>query len=196
LGVLVGLLVILARGRGRASNLPPVGVLVTLILFFAAWAVDGLNSYLALLTFLPHLYEPSNLVRVITGTLEGLAIIHIFYPVFSVTLWREPRSDLRVLDGFHDLLVVAMLALGAAALANTELEFLLYPLALANALGVLAMFGMVNTLIVLIAARREGSAMVARDAVMPLLWGVAMSLIEIGMLDFVRGTLTNWTGLG
>ena len=74
LGALAGLVVLGARGHGRARDLPGLRYLLVLGLFFLAWGFDGANSYLTLFPGLPHLYEPHNLLRLITGTLEGLAI--------------------------------------------------------------------------------------------------------------------------
>ena len=56
------------------------------------WALDGLNSFLALMG-LPHLYAPSNLLRLITGALEGITIAAILLPAINITLWRAPIRD-------------------------------------------------------------------------------------------------------
>ena len=61
--------------------------------FFLVWAVDGLNSFLTFFPGLPHLYEPRNLLRLITGTLEGLAIAALMLPIANLSLWAAPAPE-------------------------------------------------------------------------------------------------------
>lgn len=90
LGALGGLLLLLALGRGKAGKLPPTAVILVLLAFLAAWALDGLNSYLTLFPGAPHLYEPHNILRTTTGALQGVALISLALPFFNVTLWARP----------------------------------------------------------------------------------------------------------
>jgi uncharacterized membrane protein len=91
LGALAGLLLLIALGRGKAAKLPPAAVTLVLLGFMAAWALDGLNSYLTLFPGAPHLYEPHNLLRTTTGAMQGVALISLVLPFFSVTLWRAAQ---------------------------------------------------------------------------------------------------------
>src|SRR5512136_1305399 len=71
----------------RKSGLPPRGILAVLILFFLAFAIDGTNSYLALLkntyagpfSNIPNLYTTNNTTRVFTGSGMGIAMACILY---------------------------------------------------------------------------------------------------------------------
>ncbi len=168
--------------------MPPVRVLFVLVGSVFFWALDGLNSYLTFFPGLPHLYEPSNVLRMISGTLTGLAISIILQPVFSFTLWRCPEHR-RAVEGFRTLAGV----LGAAAililLASTEWAITLYPLAILSAVGVLTIFTAINAIIIVIALRRGNLAESWRDALPFFLWGGVLTLLEIGAIDLLRAWL-------
>ncbi len=102
LAALAGLIVLTLRGKGLAGRFPARPYLWVLGLFMLAWAADGLNSFLALLG-LPHLYEPNNLLRLITGSLQGIAVAAVLLPALNITLWRAPRP-IRSIAALPDLL--------------------------------------------------------------------------------------------
>ena len=72
----------------KKSKLPNRGIIAVLILFFLAFAIDGSNSYLALLKQsygsgspfdkIPDLYVTTNVERVFTGSGMGIAIAICF----------------------------------------------------------------------------------------------------------------------
>lgn len=194
LGALIGLMTMWALGHGRASNLPPTKVLVLQAGFIASMGVDGLNSYLSFFPGAPHLYEPSNLLRLTTGTLNGLALSIIVLPVFNFTLWREVNPS-RAIRNFHELALAMALAAAMILIVQAEPDFLLYPLAIASALGVLVMLTAVNTMILLIVTRRENRAETWLDALLPLSLGLLATLAEIAGMDLLRLSLTQQLGL-
>ena len=50
--------------------------------------IDGVNSYLTFFPKVPHLCEPQNWLRLTTGTLNGLAMSALVYPVLNGVLWH------------------------------------------------------------------------------------------------------------
>jgi uncharacterized membrane protein len=188
LGVLLSLTVLTVAGRTRASRLPSARVLVVLIGFVLVWALDGLNSYLALYGA-PHLYEPQNWLRLTTGMLNGLALGILVFSVFQFSLWRDPlpKRSIRGLGELAGLIALAWLLIG---LVLTENPSLLYPLALASTLGVLVMLTSVNTVVVLVAARKENSVDNWRDAAWPLLVALALSLTIVMGIGAGRAALS------
>ena len=194
LGALTGFVTMWVLGHRRANELPPTRVIVLLVGFVASMGVDGLNSYLSFFPNVPHLYEPSNPLRLITGTLNGLALSIIVLPVFNFTLWRQtsPRRSVRT---FRELAVAVALAAVIVLVVQAELDFLLYPLAIASTLGVVVMLTAVNTMIVLIVTRRESMAETWRDALLPLSLGLLATLAEIAAMDLFRLVLTQQLGL-
>jgi len=192
LGALWGFLGLMAKGR--ASRFPPVKVLVLLVGFIVLMGVDGLNSYLSFFPGLPHLYEPHNSLRLITGTLYGLSLSILVFPVFNFTLWKEPKPN-EALSGFKELSILLVGALFIDIIVQAQIDALLYPLALTSALGVLLIFTLVNTLLVLVVSGREGQAITWRDALLPLALGLGATLLEIGVVSFARAQLTRAFGL-
>jgi uncharacterized membrane protein len=195
LGAVVGVVGMLLLGRGRAGGMPSRWVMVTLFGFTALMGIDGVNSYLHFFPALPHLYEPQNWLRLITGTGNGLMLAGLILPVLNQTLWRnwEPRP---VLANFRELLLLVVAAAVVVVLVLSENVVVLYPLALLSALGVLGLVMALNTTILLIALRRENRALGWAGAVLPLLAGFTLAIIEIGMVDAVRFAIFGtWGGL-
>ena len=189
LGALLGFLRLAALRRWRASGLPPTGVLTLLASFVVVWGIDGLNSVLSLLPNAPHLYEPHNLLRLITGTLNGLALSTIVFLIFNLVLWREADTEGVIRNGreLSYLLIPAALLIW---IVQTRADYLLYPIATLSILGVLAMLTLINTMIVLIATRRESRAESWRDAVSPLLLGLLATFLELSALGWLHFSLT------
>jgi len=186
--------------RRKATELPPFPVLLTLVSFAALMAIDGLNSYINLFPGRQGLYQPHNTLRLLTGTLNGLMMGSILYPVAVGTFWRlTDRPPVRVLRSFRELGGLVLLALGAIGLASTGLPIILYPVALISSAGIVVVLTVVNAIMVLVLARRENTAESWRDLTPALLIGLAVSLALIGTVSVVRyaltGTLSGLPGL-
>jgi len=187
LGVLTGLGTFWLRGRRRTCGFPPVRVFAAFVGFWAIWGADGLNSYLTLLGG-PHLYEPHHLLRVLTGCLNGLVLSALVWPVFNFTLWKQPDAQ-PIIRNLRELAGMLAVAWVAALIVYAEPGFLLYPVALVSALGSLLMLTLVNSILVLAVMHREAVAVRWRDAGLPMTFGLALALIEVGIIDYVRFNL-------
>ncbi len=185
IGALVGLLgQALVLRRRRAADFPPGHILVFLFAFVLFWGADGFNSYMALIGG-PHVYEPQNWLRLTTGSLQGLAMSAFVYPVFNFTLWRRPSTEANVRN-LRELGILVLMEGGLVTLVLTEWGFLLYPLAILGALGVLTLLTTVNSMLILMITRRDSLATTWADAVLPMLIGLVFSMIQIGLIDYVR----------
>jgi hypothetical protein len=81
------------------------------------------------------------------------------------------------------------------ALVLTELPFLLYPLALISASGVLILLGLVYLIVLLMLFKQDNLVTDYRQLVMPALGGLLLALLQVGLLDLVRFWLTgSWEG--
>jgi uncharacterized membrane protein len=189
-GALIGLLgQSLVLRRGKASRFPPTAIIVLTVLFIATMAADGLNSYISLIPNAPYLYEPRNWLRLLTGSLNGLAMSTLIYPIFNATLWLNPTEE-RTIRDTRDLIVLLALNLGAVALVLTGWFPLLYPIALASVAGILTLLTAINTMIFAMIIRRENVVENWRQAVTPVLAGLTISLFQIGAIDLLRFALT------
>ncbi|PKO21776.1 MAG: hypothetical protein CVU38_12950 [Chloroflexi bacterium HGW-Chloroflexi-1] len=194
LGALAGLIVLILRGRGRAADLPGRRYLAVFAGFVLLWAVDGLNSYLTFFPGLPPLYQPHNILRLATGTLEGLAIAAFLLPILNLSLWAAPVNTPSVAS-WRDL--AWMLAGGAlvVGLVSSEWPPLLYPLALISGATVVALVGSVNAMFGLVLLRREGRARRWREAIAPIAIGAALATVELAAIATARAALTARLGL-
>ena len=185
LGALAGVLVLAALGRGRAGGLPRTPQLVVLVGFIGLMGVDGLNSYATLFPGVPHLYEPQNWLRLATGAFNGLAVAGLIYPVFNQTLWRD-WDPAPVLRNWRELGLLALAAAGLIALTLTDEPLVLYPLALLSSFGVLALLTMLYTIGLLAVTGRNNTLAGWRAAALPLLIGLTLAVLQIGLIDAGR----------
>jgi uncharacterized membrane protein len=194
LGVVVTYVMLGVMGRWRANKLPPASILLTLFLFIALWALDGVNSYVTLLTQSRLLYEPSNLMRLATGLLQGTALVVIVQPITALTLWGQ-SEDRHVVGGYGELALLMLAVAAAGFVAQAELPWLYYPLALSSVAGELLMLSLVNTLVLCILLRREALAEGWRQVAPLWLLGLAAAMVEINLINLARQALNRFLGL-
>lgn len=185
LGASLGLCNLWLRGRSRASRLPPARVLAVLGLFFAFWAIDGVNSYFQYVTGHVGLYAPSNFLRLTAGMVNGLSLSLLLLPMFNFTLWREP-DERCVMNDLGELVRMLLQVIAFVVLAQANIGVLLYPLLFLNPLSVLLMLTIVNSIIVIILLRRENYTERWRQAVLPLSLGLLLSVAEVGGIATLR----------
>jgi uncharacterized membrane protein len=196
LGALVGLITMSGLGRNKAGGLPRRPMLVLLFGFIGIMGIDGLNSYATLLPGIPHVYEPQNWLRLVTGTLNGLALAALIFPVLNQTLWRD-WEDRPALGRFRELGLMLLISAVIVALVLSGNLTILVPLALLSVVGVLALLVALNTTILLLAIHRENRVTNWVGALTPLLAGFTLTMIEIGMIDLVRFSIFHtWSGFG
>jgi uncharacterized membrane protein len=188
--------------RRRAVEFPSILAVVILIAFTLLWAADGLNSLLATpgmnttivsVLNVRHVYEPLQELRLLTGALNGLTMSALVYPAFNATMWRQFLSE-RAVRGLRDLGVLVLIELGMVglvlALVLVSWTWTIYPLAFLSGLGVLTLLTSVNTMLVLIVVQRENTADSWRAALVPLLAGFAVSIVQIAAISLVRYGVT------
>ena len=193
LGALVGMLALAVMGR-RAGGLPTRPLLVILLGFIAVMGFDGVNSYLTLFPGAPHLYEPQNWLRLVTGTFNGMAMAALVFPVLNQTLWKNWENR-PALARFRDLGVLVVLGVIIIGLVLTENPVILYPLALLSALGVVVLLTALDTTFLLILTRRDGRVEGWAGALLPLLAGFTLAIVQIGLIDAARfAVFRTWGG--
>lgn len=195
LGAMLTFVFFLARGRGRAGQMPSKPLVGILAFFFLAWAIDGTNSYLHFFPGVKGLYEPSNTLRLITGSLVGIVMTTVVYAGFNQTVWREWKREpaLRSLGDLGRLLVLMAILIG---IVLSENPLILYPLALTSAFGVVLLLASIYTMIGLLVTRQENRVESWKGLITPGLAGLTVAFAQIGLADIVRHWLTGtWGGL-
>jgi uncharacterized membrane protein len=179
---------LLAALRRRSSRLPGTPMFALLGVFFGVMVLDGINSTMQ--TFGVGIWTSTNLLRLLTGALAGIAIVFPLYPMFNLTVWHpEATRHDRVIE--RPLELVGYMA-GAGLLVALVLDgsdWLYYPLALLSIIGMLALLTMANTMLTLIVSRRDGASRTVSDMLTPLLFGIALSLVELTLLAWGRASL-------
>jgi hypothetical protein len=201
LGAMIGLgfQAIISRRRG---GMPPWQVIVPLAFFVVAFAVDGGNSYLYLiketypgaLANIPNLYTPGNTLRLLTGSGMGLVISAAMYPAFNQTVWRIQDSA-PALKGLKSLSFLVALTLLIDLLVLTENGFVLFPLAVISAGGVLVLLTMIYGILWLILFQQENIHDRLSQIWLALLAGLTLAILQIALVDALRFWMTGtWGG--
>lgn len=200
LGAIVGIFY-QALFAQRRSGFPPKRVTGLSIIFFLAYAIDGLNSYLYLPPFLkvfpgiPHLYEPSNVMRLFTGTGMGLIIALVLYPAFVGSVTMDP--DMKpAIGNLKSMVFVSGSAILVDFLILTGSNLVLYPVALISAGGVILLLTMAYTIVVIRLFFKENQISRISQVLLPLTFGFTIAIAQIAIFDLIRFIITGtWSGL-
>ncbi len=200
LGAMTGLVFQSIVGR-RRGKFPPWSVIIPLLVFLAAFGIDGLNSYIYLikevspgaLAMIPNIYIPNNTLRLLTGSGMGLAIAAILFPAFNQTVWSggDDRPPLPGLKTFG-LLVGIQVVLDLLVLTDSPL--VLFPLAVISVLGVLVLLAMVYGMVWVMVMRQDNKYERFRQLWLPLVAGLTIAMIQISAIDALRFWLTHTWG--
>lgn len=199
LGAMLALIYQAVIGKRRMGR-PALGVIAILVILFITYAIDGLNSYLHLTPLveafpsLPRLYEPSNLLRLLTGTGIGLVIGAALYPSFNSVIWQKPDPR-PALGDFKSLAGLILLSLGLDALLLLNIPWIMLTMAILSALATLTLLALVYTIVVVMLFHQENRAERLLHVVMPFIAGLGIAFLQIAVFDLLRYQLTGtWEG--
>jgi uncharacterized membrane protein len=179
---------------GRSGLYPGKGIIALLVVAAGIWAFDGLNSFATLVPGAPHLYEPFNTLRLITGSMIGVGLMTMLYPPFQQLAWRR-WEEKRVIPGWKRFASLALIVALVDLLVLTEQPLLLYPLAILSGVGVLLLLTMAYTLITLQILKRESAADSLAELTVPIVMGLGLALLQVAGIDLLRFAATGtWSG--
>jgi uncharacterized membrane protein len=187
-GFLLTFVVLLAFRRLGARRLGSPLVIGILAICFMSMAFDGVNSTLAELG-LPHLYPPTNLLRLLTGLLSGIAIAPFVLWLLSVVATpQEPGVSQAVVRAPWEL--VAPLAINAifAALVLDGRAVFYYPIALVSIVGIMGVLAITALLVILAISDMAGRVTHVRQLVAP---GALALLVAFAFL--AATAMARWT---
>jgi uncharacterized membrane protein len=190
LGFITGLIFLLARKRLKAARLPPAPLVATLIGFIVLMGIDGLNSTISIIPGAPQLYHTTNVIRLITGTLYGLALSMLFPPFFNSAIWKEPSGE-RTIKNWRELAWLVLAAGIVIAIVLIATDYLLLPVSIITIGGVLLLLSILNSVIILSMRKLENALSSWRQLAFPMLFGLAVGLIEITFLVGLRVAVGN-----
>ena len=178
-GFSLTLIVLLALGRLGAQRLGSRLTIGLLAFCFGSMVLDGVNSTFADLG-LTHLYESTNVTRLLTGLLSGIAMAPFFVWLLGVIAAPPAAAEPRAVVRSPWELALPLAANAAfAALIMREYAALYYPIALLSVGGVVMVLAIVALLVVLAVSGLDGRVTRLRQVVAP---GALALLITFGVL--------------
>jgi uncharacterized membrane protein len=187
-GFLLTLVILFLMRRVGNRRLGSWPVIPVLVLFFASMVGDGINSTLAELR-LPHLYTPTNLLRLITGLLSGIAITPFLVWLVG-TLAVPPAGHAQaVVHSPWDLAAPLVVNAGYAALVLDGRAAFYYPIALVSVIGIVLVMAIGVLLVVLAISGLEGRVSRLHHLVAPAALSLLLACAILAGTAAIRWTL-------
>ena len=200
LGAVTGLVFQSIIGWKRLK-IPHWSILALLVVFVAAFGIDGSNSYLYLLKQvspgilpnIPNLYMPNNTLRLLTGSGMGLGIAVMLFPAFNQTVWKDGEEK-QAIPGWKAFGLLLGIQVIFDLLVLTESPIVLYPLALFSSLGVWLLLTMVYGMVWVLIMGQDNQFTKLKQLWLALLAGLTIAMIQTAAIDALRFWLTGMWG--
>jgi len=193
LGTLLALLIL--KSNQRLSGKPSTPKIMVLAAFLLIFTVDGVNSMLDSFFSVSPLYTPSNWMRLGTGLLMGVVLANILFPLWNQTLWKQTNPS-PVLQSWKQFARLMLCIIVVGVLIWLDIPILYYPVAFLSTFTVFIILGMVYTLLWSIILNKENTLEKRKDGITFYLLGVICALLQIGLMDLIRFSLTgSWSGI-
>jgi uncharacterized membrane protein len=202
LGAVAGLVFQSIRGWKRSKS-PRWGIIAVLLVFVAAFGIDGANSYLYLLKQvrpgilpqIPNIYIPNNTLRLLTGSGMGLVIAAMLFPAFNQSIWTDHDDTRSGLSGWKAFGLLLGIQIILDLLVLSQSPFVLYPVAFISVFGVVLLLTMVYTIVWVMITRQENKYTKIQQLWLPILAGFTITMIQTLGIDMLRFWLTGtWGG--
>ena len=192
LGAVLGL--IYQSAQGRKGRMPPLGASIFFGFLAFAWVFDGSNSFLMILPNITTFYQTQNWTRLVTGPGMGLAVSAILRPAFIQTMYRQWEEE-SALGNWKQILGLVFAAGVLIGVILLEIRWILIPLGLVGAGGVVSLLTIIYSMVVVMAFKRDNTYDRLSQLGIPLLAGYIIAMLQIGVIDLVRYLLTGtWGG--
>ena len=145
------------------------------------------------LAWIPTLYSTNSVTRVFTGSGMGLALGSILFPMYNQSVWREPVAEPALNWRKFASLCGLLLAIDLGIVSESPL--VLFPVAILSAIGVLALLGIVFSIVWIMSMRQDNAFSSRRQLWLPVAAGLTLAFLMIVGIDLVRLNLTHtWGG--
>jgi uncharacterized membrane protein len=186
----------------KRLKIPHWSIIALLVVFVAAFGIDGSNSYLYLLKQvspgimpkIPNLYVPNNTLRLLTGSGMGLGMAVMLFPAFNQTIWAD-GEDKPALPGWKTFGLLLGIQVILDMLVLTESPMVLYPLAIISAVGVWLLLTIVYSMVWVMIMGQDNQFTKLPQLWLPLLAGLTIAMIQTAAIDALRFWFTGtWGG--
>jgi uncharacterized membrane protein len=189
-GFLLTLAVLMLFRRLGAQRLGSRFVIGVLALMFSSMAFDGINSTLAELG-LPHLYAPTNPLRLMTGLLSGIAVAPVLVWLWGVVAVPDtPATGRAVVQSPWELAAPLVLSAMFAALVVDGRGLFYYPVALVSVAGVVALLAGGALLPIFVIGGLEGHVTRRRQLIAPVGLALLVAFAVLAMTATLRWVMT------
>lgn len=194
IGAAVAVCWLITAGRLRAGGTLSTPVWVTLGTFVVALAVDGFNALLVDLGS-AHPYEPSNVLRLLTGFLAGTALGIVLGHLFAASIWTQTDRKRAVLASPVELSVPIGISAAISTLAMTNLGILYAPFAVGLLLAAVGVFSLLGMIVIALVSDRGWSYSSVGDLAPLILAGFVGAIMTITALSWLRYAAETFVGL-
>ena len=194
LGAAVTILWLIAARRHRATRVPSLPVLALLTSFVVALAVDGFNALLVDLRF-PTPYEPSNVLRMASGILAGTSLGVALGHLFASSMWAQGNRQRAVVTRPVELLTPISVSGAIAVLAFMDIPLLYGPFAVGLLVAAVAVFALLAQVVMALVTDRGWSCSTAADLAPLAITSLAVAMVIIGGLSWLRFAAEQLLGL-
>jgi uncharacterized membrane protein len=185
---------VLATGRRRAARIPSRPVVLILGLFLAAMGADGSNALLVDLGA-PHPYSPSNGLRLVTGTLGGMALGVAVSHLFAAVVWSERDRHVAVIDRPWELAPPLAIALGVGWPTLSGLAVFHGPYSAGLVAAVVGVFWIVAVAVLAIGMGGDAMPKTWSDLAAPASLALVLATATIGVLAVARFAAESFLGM-
>jgi len=194
LGAAATVVWLIAARRLRAALTPSLPVLVLLASFVVALAVDGFNALFVDLR-LPTIYEPSNLIRLATGMLAGIALGLALGHLFASSIWAHGDRERAVVMKPVELLAPIGFSTAIALLALSDLPMLYTPFAVGLVIAAVGVFWLLGIVVLALLSDSGWSCRMWTDLAPLALKSLIVAIVTVGALSGMRSAAEHLFGL-
>jgi len=177
IGAVCSLLWLIGSGRLRATRMPSRLVISVLVFFIALLGSDGVNA-LAFDLGLPHPYQPSNELRLVTGILGGNTVGVVIAWLIGSSLWANPEARQAVVESPLELFPSLVMAATLGMLVVSGLPILFTPFAVGLVVATVFVFSAIG-MVALALARGRAWTCYSYGDFLPMMGGGTLLAITI-----------------
>ncbi len=190
LSALIGL--VFFSTKGKRAAIPRRGISAVFLFFFLFWAVDGINSFFDEVLNRQLLYEPSNLIRFLSGIGMGMVFALIIITIVNMVFWKD-KNEKALLNDWREF---GFLLLFESFLLLFPLNHSLFLFNLAGFIStttVVILIGLLYAILFVIVVHKEAAFEKPKDAFIPLLLGLGTAILQIILMANLRMQVTNFS---
>ena len=157
-------------------------------LLIVTWVIDGGNSFLVNSLGRVPLYQPTNLLRFLTGFGMGLCIAVTIFFLFNFVVWKKPGSKVSL--KWSVLLQMVLAGIVFLILISWQNEILMKLFAYMSVMTIFLLLVTLHAIIWIIILHKENSFSKWKDLSFAANLGFIFALGQIILLDMVRYAVT------